>query len=429
MSKGKFMKQKRLKLLFLITSLVLAFSIFSPLSSCSSCSSDSYAATHLAENHGVPAFNQAKLETVERFYRDHYVTDIPPAAEMAEKTATVYFENYHENIDTGDVEAVTNAIIRSYVKSIGDRYSVYREPAQYEDYHSDMSGTFYGIGVEITYDHQAQTVTVSKIMSGGGAEAAGMLPGDRIYAVDGELLSDFGYTEVANKIRGELNTTVAITVIRGGAEVTLYPKRGEVAEVLVRYSINENKIGYIYIDSFKATTFKQFKEAVDFMEENGAVGIIYDLRDNPGGYLSSVVNSLSYIAPTGTPIASYTNDYSAPSLDNNPHSLALPSVVICNEDTASAGELFTAAMRDFDDTFGLFEVTTVGVTTFGKGVMQSTYSLGDGSTITMTIAYYNPPCGENYHGVGIVPDTEVILTDDGDSQLDAAYAEIYKMIK
>ena len=424
------MKQRRLRILFLLTALVLAFSVLSaPLASCSSCSSESYAATHLAESYGVPAFNQSKVETLERFYRDHYITNIPPASVMAEKTAAYYFENYHEKIDTGDAEAVTNAIIRSYVKSVGDKFSVYREPAQYDDYHTDLSGTYYDIGVEITYDHQEKTATVSGVLSGGGAEAAGIRPGDIILAVNGELLSDFGYTEVEEKLRGDLDTTVALTVIRNGAEITFYPIRREIEEALVYYAINENKIGYIYIDSFKTKTFGQFKEAVDFMEENGAVGIIYDLRSNPGGYLSSVNKCLSYIAPNGTTIASYTNNYSAPTIDNDPHSMTLPSVVICDGRTASAGELFVAAMRDFDDTLGLFEVTTVGVTTYGKGVMQSTYSLGDGSTITMTIAYYNPPCGVNYHGIGVIPDVEVFLEEEGDLQLDTAYAEIYKMIK
>ena len=100
--------------------------------------------------------------------------------------------------------------------------------------------------------------------------------------------------------------------------------------------------------------------------------------------------------------------------------------MICNENTASAGELFTAAMRDFDEVYGYFDVTLVGVTTYGKGIMQKPFSLGDGSTVTMTVAYYNPPSGENYHGDGIVPD---VIEENPGLQLDAAYAQILELVK
>ena len=170
----------------------------------------------------------------------------------------------------------------------------------------------------------------------------------------------------------------------------------------------------------------QFKKAIDFMVKNEAVGIIYDLRSNPGGYLSAVVGMLTHSSPRGTTIASFSNDYANTMYDHDSHSLSLPSVVICNENTASAGELFTAAMRDFDEEFGYFDVTVVGSTTHGKGVMQSTFPLSDGSYVTLTVAYYNPPSGVNYDGVGILPD--VVVEDDG-ARFDAAYEEILKLVK
>ena len=162
------------------------------------------------------------------------------------------------------------------------------------------------------------------------------------------------------------------------------------------------------------------------MKANGAVGIVYDLRSNPGGYLSSVVDILSYISPKGTTIASFSNDYADTMVDDDSHSLTLPSVVICNERTASAGELFTAAMRDFDEEFGYFDVTIVGTTTYGKGVMQSSFHLGDGSFLTLTVAYYNPPSGKNYDGEGITPDVPV--AEDVDPII-SAYEEIFKLVK
>ena len=380
------------------------------------------------EKLGIPSFDTVKFRRVETLYENHYVTSLDSAEVLANKTAELYFEQFHEKINTRDSEAVTDALLHCYVYAIGDRYSVYRDKDEYKEYNTDMSGTFYGIGVSVTYNRIEDTITVTEVYANSGAEDAGIKPGDLIIGVDGEWLEDIGYNSVVNKIRGEENTTVNVTVLRGGDKITFTATRKKVVEESVKYSIDQNKIGYIELSSFKDNTDEQFIEAIDYMTENGAIGIIYDLRSNPGGYLTSVVNMLSYISPEGTTIVSFTNDYGAPKKDRDLHSLSLPSVIICNENTASAGELFTAAMRDFDEEFGFFEVTTVGVKTYGKGVMQSTYSLGDGSTLTLTVAYYNPPCGENYDGIGIVPDVEVSLAGDADNQLNRAYEEIFKLI-
>ena len=137
---------------------------------------------------------------------------------------------------------------------------------------------------------------------------------------------------------------------------------------------------------------------------------------------------LSRIAPKGTTIVSFSNDYASEQKDKTNASISLPTVVLCNESTASAGELFTAAIRDFE-ALGFFDVTIVGQKTYGKGVMQNTYTFTDYSSITVTVAYYNPPSGENYDGIGITPDVTVQDGEDGDAQLDTAYIEINKLIK
>ncbi len=408
-----------LRLLFLSVTLLCTVLL---LTSCD------FAADRLSDL-GVPDFNESKFTAVERYYRDYYVSDIPEPDEMAEKTAALYFENYHEKIDTGNSDEVTDALITCYVHAIGDRYSKYRTPVEYEEYDEDMSGTYYGIGVLVSYDEVGGALTVNEVYSGSGAEEAGINVGDVIYAVEGRPVSEIGYNKTVSLIKGEENTYVNISLRRDGAELTLDVIRKRVDTKNVTYSIDENKIGYIKITSFKSNTASQFVEAVSFLEENGAVGVIYDLRSNPGGYLSSVVSILSYIAPDDAIIVSFSNDYGAPKYDNHSHSFLIPSVVLCNENTASAGELFTAAMRDFDDKFGYLEVTTVGNTTYGKGVMQSTFELGDGSTLTMTVAFYTPPCGENYDGEGIKPDVKTDAVEGMDAQLDAAYTEIANLVK
>ena len=398
------------------------------LVSCGTAPSD-FVTSYLEEMDGIPEFSKSKLKGVEIVYRDYYVYDIPPAEEFSKKVADIYFENFKDEIDPANASDVTDALIYSYIAAVGDKYSVYRTASEYEDYNTDLSGEFYGIGVVVTYDYVQGTLTVTEVLSGGGASDAGIKVGDLIHKVDGELVSEIGYSKAIDMVRGENGTTVKITVLRGDAELEFTITRKKVVEESVSYSINENKIAYIKISSFKENTVKQFKDAIEDVVENGAVGIIYDLRSNPGGYLSTVVSMISMIAPKGATIVSFSNDYGPPVKDSNHSSLELPTVVICNENTASAAELFTAAIRDFGDTFEYFDVTLVGTKTFGKGIMQSTYLFTDDSSITLTVAFYNPPSGINYDGIGITPDVIVTESESGDAQLEAAYNEISKMIK
>ena len=421
------MKRTGSRLLGILTLLVISVSIALSLTSCDikTPSNIDYASNYF-EEYNLPDFDTKKFRKAERIFRDYSPLEIPDAKTLAEATAALYFENFHEKIDTGDKSAVTNALLSCYVYATGDRYSVYRDPSEYDNYSADMSGSFYGIGVTVIHDKMAGTITVSEVYSGSGAEEAGILPGDLIIGADGAKLSDIGYNAVVEKLRDQSTSSVSVSLIRDGKELTLTVPKKELVEESVKYSIDENKIGYIELSSFKGNTFSQFKEAIGYMKENGAVGIVYDLRSNPGGYLSSVVDVLSYISPKGTTIASFSNDYADTMVDDDSHSLTLPSVVICNERTASAGELFTAAMRDFDEEFGYFDVTIVGATTYGKGVMQSSFHLGDGSFLTLTVAYYNPPSGKNYDGEGIVPDVEVM--EEADPMI-SAYEEILKLVK
>jgi carboxyl-terminal processing protease len=196
----------------------------------------------------------------------------------------------------------------------------------------------------------------------------------------------------------------------------------------VRYSIGEDKIAYVRISSFKDNTGKQFIEAIDAIEKAGAVGVIFDLRNNGGGYLSAVSEMLSYIAPKGTELVSFSNNYSRPIYATHSHTFTLPSVVICNGYTASAAELFTSAMRDFSD-MGFFDVLVVGETTYGKGVMQSSYPFTDGSVITVTVAYYYPPCRIGYDGEGISPKAENTVTDDESTEIDEQRERANSVIK
>ncbi len=372
-----------------------------------------------------PEFTSSKLKSVEVTFRDNFYKDIPPSRELAKTVALEFLESYYDLTDLEDEVAVTDAIIDSYVLSLGDKYSVYRTKDEYKDYSSGMSGKYTGIGIVVTKSEDG-LILVNSVNEGGSAYEAGILDGDLIVSVDGIPVKERGYEASVNAVTGEEGTTVTLGIDRGGESITFTLERRKLVESSVTYSL-EDGIGYIKISSFKSNTDEQFIEAVDYMEKNGARGVIYDLRNNTGGYLSSVINALDYVAPKGTTLASFSNDYDDDEVSKSSHSYLVPTVVICNEMTASAGELFTAGIRDLSE-MGYLEATLVGTKTFGKGIMQATYTLSDGSTLTMTVAYYMPPSGKNYHDEGITPNVTVERSQEGDAQLDAAKSEIQALI-
>ncbi len=374
---------------------------------------------------GFPEFSKSKLVTLERLYRKQFVEELPAPYEKAKAVGEYFLKNFYGE-ELKSAEETTDMLIHSFVETSGDRYSVYRTAEEYEEYDTGMSGSFVGIGVTVRYNTEVSEILVEAVSEGGGAKDAGMLPGDYITKVNGEKVADIGYETAVSNIKGEPNTTVDVTVRRGEEEITFTIIRRKIVEQSVTYKI-EGDVAYIKVTGFKGNTASQFKAALTEAFNKNAKGIIYDLRDNPGGYLDTVLEMLEYIAPKGTMLASFTNDYMDPAFSKTSHTVSLPTVVICNGSTASAGELFTAGIRDFSD-MGFFEATLVGEKTFGKGIMQNTYLFNDNSSITMTVAYYNPPSGVNYHGEGITPNVTV-ENGDGDPQLAAAYLEIEKLIK
>ncbi len=378
---------------------------------------------------GISGFDAWKFKTVESYFKSYSDLTLPKDRELAILTAELFLDFYYSALDLGNRAAVTDALLACYVEATGDRFAVYRTKEQYEQYNEEMSGNFVGIGVRVIYSEDDNTLLVTDVIKDSPAELSGFLEGDLIHAVDGVTLAEAGYDATIASIRGKEGTDVTVTVIRDDVYIDLTATRAPVVDLSVEYSLGEDGIGYIAITSFKANTAEQFFKAADYMTENGAVGIVFDLRDNPGGYLISVVDVIDYIAPEGARIASYVSRAEGEVVytSDDGHEIDLPITVIFNENTASAGELFSAAMRDFGD-MGYFPVTTVGMPTFAKGVMQSTVYLSDRSTLTFTVAHYNPPSDVNYDGVGVLPDVKEEGGNENDAQLERAYAELYSLI-
>ena len=391
----------------------------------------------------LPRFDSEKALWAEYVFKTYYVYNggLAKTLDHAAETARYFVENHYDTIDITNVTAVTDAVIDSYVRTVGDLYSFYRTPEASNDFTTDMSGKFGGIGVVVEYDHENESISVSSVILDSPAEAAGFKVGDKIIAVDGHTVEEIGYLNAVNYVRGEIGTNVVVRVMRDGTELSLTAKRAEIVERVVDSYVTEEGYGYILITDFKSITFEQFVEAYDALVQQNVKGFIFDLRYNPGGYVDSVCNVLSYLLPTDNVIMSChykTGDPTVLSTKDDVHPktgavadsvMKLPAVVLCNEYTASAGEIFTAALRDYNKS-GLLVATTVGTKTFGKGIMQSSiyYKTIDKSSLTFTSAYYNPPSGVNYQGIGITPDITVENTETEDRQLDAAIKELTRLI-
>ena len=293
---------------------------------------------------------------------------------------------------------------------------------------------------------------VVKVFEGSPALEAGMLPGDVIYEVDGENVTGRELDLVVNEnIRGEEGTQVTVTVLRGetAEEVELTMERRQVEVTTVESQMLDEKTGYIYVMQFEMVTGGQFKEAVDRLEDQGMEQLIVDLRGNPGGVLDAAVEMLAYILPEDRMdgMLIYTADKDGkgdryfcrdgkivmesdsgyvtagyPMEDG--HQLDLPLAVLVNGSSASAAEVFTGAVMDYDA--GI----VVGTQTFGKGIVQSLVPLGDGTAVKLTTAHYYTPSGFDLHGEGLTPDvivdldeelkTQVVVDLDEDNQVQAA---------
>ena len=397
----------------------------------------SYVSSYL-DYWGFPEFNVIKLKTVERYYATRYIEDVgyndsEKLFELAVKTADEYINNKLPQLTLDDVngEVGSDEIIRAYVSAIGDKYSFYRNPTEHAAYMSDLDGAFAGIGVYVQLDYGAHTVTVIETVADSAAEKAGILSGDRIVKIDGTSADEVDLNVFMDLAKGEIGTPVSVTVLRGSTEITYEIIRVQIEAESVGYELYDDGIAYVVISSFNANTDEQFISIMDLLEKTGKVnGYIFDVRYNGGGYLDTAVNILSYFVPKGTKIvAEVTRDDKRWHYSGSDHVINKPVVVLCNGYTASAGELFTAAIRDYRDA-GLLNAVILGERTYTKGKVQNIFPLSDGSSITLTTGLFNPPCDKNFDGEGVEPDrrVEYIPDPEVDNQYEAAYAELTSLI-
>lgn len=328
-----------------------------------------------------------------------------------------YIDLYYN--DEYDADDVRNAIYKGTLSGLGDPYSVYYTADDYKDLQITTSGNYYGIGAALAQNANTMEVTVSKVYEGTPAEKAGLMDGDQILKVDDIEATSMELSELVKNIRGEEGTTVHLQVYRESTEETLEMdvERANVDLPSVSYEMLDDGIGYIQISEFQNNTAKQFKEAVKDLQSQDMKSMIVDVRSNPGGLITSVVDILDQILPEGTVV--YTEDKygKRENYTSDSKCLKLPIAVLVNENSASASEIFAGAIKDYD--YG----TLIGKKTFGKGIVQTVYPLEDGDAIKITTAKYYTPKGNYIHKVGIEPDIEVEYDYSGpkDEKYDKQY--------
>lgn len=326
-------------------------------------------------------------------------------------------------------EDLNEGIYKGLLEGLDDPYSVYYTEEDFVALMETSEGTYCGIGATLSQNSETGVISIVKAFDGSPAKEAGLTGGDIIYKVDGEEVTGLDLETVVTKVKGEEGTKVHLTIVRESEYdyLELDVERRKIEVPTIAYEMKEGNIGYIAIAEFDDVTVQQFKDALDTLEEQGMQSLIVDLRDNPGGNLSAVVEMLQYMVPKGMIV--YTEDKYGSREEyksEGNHVFTKPLALLINGNSASAAEIFAGAVKDYE--MG----TLVGTTTFGKGIVQRVVSLEDGTAIKLTVSKYYTPKGNNIHGTGIDPDVEVELdaeafvADGTDNQLEAAIAELQK---
>ena len=320
-------------------------------------------------------------------------------------------------------EQKEDGLYKGLLESLDDPYSVYYTKEEVAKLNDMLSGTYGGIGAYISLDETYNIAKIAGVMKDSPAEKAGLKADDLIYKVDGKLTDGMSLDDVVSLVKGEEGTTVNLTIARKGEDdyLEIKVKREIIDAPTVDTKVLDNDIGYIEVAGFESVTADQFREGLSDLQSKNIKGLIIDLRNNPGGDVDVCVDMARQILPKG--LVFYMVDSSGKKTEykcDGKNKLKIPLAVLVNGNSASASEIFSGAVQD--SKIG----TLVGTQTFGKGIVQTVYSLTDGTAVKITTANYYTRGGHNINKVGITPDIEVKLDADAyqkdgtDTQLEKA---------
>lgn len=295
-----------------------------------------------------------------------------------------------------------DAAANAMVAALGDRWSYYIPAEQYEDYQNQMKNIYVGIGITVSVNEETKLLDVLKVEPAGGAKEAGILPGDVVKEVNGQDVAQLGLEKASELIRGEENTDVSLTILREGEQMQLSVTRKTIKVQVAKGQMLEGNVGYVRITNFDTRCAQETIDTVEELVEQGAESLVFDVRFNPGGFQSELVEVLDYLLPEGELFRSqyYTGEEVVDTSDAD--CLEMPMAVLVNADSYSAAEFFAAALREYD------WAVVVGQPTTGKSYFQTTTRLKDGSAVGLSIGKYFTPKGVSLaEEGGLIPEVQV----------------------
>jgi len=355
--------------------------------------------------------------------KEEIINSIPAELNEFVNTYEDIVDNYYEEMDHKEL---LNAGIEGMLKFLGDKYSVYMDEEESKEFDEQVEGSYVGIGSEIQRLENGDTI-ISNPFENGPADKAGLKVNDIILKVDGEDVVGLDLTEISNKVKGKTGTNVTITIKRGEEHIDVLVTRGEVELTSVTGRIiedNNKKIGFIDIDIFAANSANQFEKELLKLEASGISSLIIDVRDNSGGYLTTVEEIAALLLEKGKNIYQLdTKGVIETKKDSTKTARSYPITVLINSYSASASEILAAAIKE-----AYINGDVVGVNSYGKGTVQKAYKLESGATVKYTIQKWLTPNGNWINNKGVEPTVKVEQseeyyadpTDEKDNQLQAA---------
>ena len=319
-------------------------------------------------------------------------------------------------IDEVDTAAIEDAAAAAMVDALGNRWSYYIPASEYAAYVEHSENAYVGIGITITVAHDGDGLQVMQVNPGSSAEEAGILVDDVIIEISGQSASGMTTTDARNLVRGKEGTQVELTIRRGAEKIPLSVTRRKVEVAVATWKLLDDNTGLITITNFDERCASETISAIEALLAEGADKLIFDVRNNPGGFADELVKLLDYLLPEGDLFR--TVDYAGrEAVDkSDADCLDIPMAVLVNGESYSAAEFFAVALQEYG------AATVVGEKTSGKGYFQTTFPLNDGSAVALSIGKYFTPNGISLEGVGITPDVECLV--DEETMLSIYYGQL-----
>lgn len=306
-----------------------------------------------------------------------------------------------------DKTAIEDAAADAMVTAIGDRWSYYMTAQEYADSKQQKNNTYVGIGITVSVRTEQDGFDILKVEREGPAYAAGIRPGDILVAAAGQDVRALDITAAGDLIRGEAGTSVEITVLRGEETLSFTVDREVIDMAVATATMLPDNIGLVTIENFNSKCTKETIAAIESLQQQGATALIFDVRNNPGGYLTELVNLLDYLLPEGVLLTSEDHTGAREQDHSDKNCLQLPMAVLINSESYSAAEFFAAALQEYD------WATLVGEPTTGKGYYQTVIELVDGSAVNLSVGKYFTPNGVSLTETGgLTPDVSVAVSEE-----------------